>query len=167
MGSINPLPPMAAGHRSSNPTRERGSRGVILHCMSQRPQCLSHNPTCLSCCASRAMLGRVRTLPPLRFGLLADAPMTAGHRPSNPTRKRGSTGVMLNYIDTVNNAFRTILPAHHAVRHVRCLAVYGRSLPYGSGYWLMRQWPHLAIHPLYQFSSARLRRAFGIRTAPA
>jgi len=75
MGSINPLPSMAAGHRTSNPTRKRGSRGVILHCMSQRPQCLSHNPTCLSCCASRAMLGRVRTLPPLRFGLLADAPM--------------------------------------------------------------------------------------------
>jgi hypothetical protein len=78
------------------------------------------------------MLCRVLPLPPFRFGLLADAPMAAGHRPSNPTRKRGSSGVIFNYIDTVHNALRTILPAYHAVRHVRSCAVYGRSLPYGS-----------------------------------
>jgi hypothetical protein len=37
------------------------------------------------------------------------------------------------------------------------------------GFWNRRKsgLRHLAIHPLYQFSSARLRRAFGNRTAPA
>ena len=44
------------------------------------------------------MLGRVLTLPPLRFGLLVDASMAAGHQSSNPTRKRGSIGVMLRFI---------------------------------------------------------------------
>jgi hypothetical protein len=44
------------------------------------------------------MLGRVLTLPPLRFGLLVDAPMAGGHQSSNPTRKRGSIGVMLDFI---------------------------------------------------------------------
>jgi hypothetical protein len=87
---------VAVGHRTSNPTRKRGSTGVMLDFMSQRPQCLSRNRKCLSCSACDAMLGRVRTLPPLRIGLLADATMAAGHRTSNPTRKRGSTGVMLD-----------------------------------------------------------------------
>jgi hypothetical protein len=67
------------------------------------------------------MLGRVLTLPPLRFGLLVrrslpdgsgywldipalrhgllvDAPMAAGHQSSNPTRKRGSIRVVLDFI---------------------------------------------------------------------
>ena len=44
------------------------------------------------------MLGRVLMLPPLRFGLLADARMAGGHQSSNPTRKRGSIGVMLDFI---------------------------------------------------------------------
>jgi hypothetical protein len=44
------------------------------------------------------MLGRVLTLPPLRFGLLVDAPMAGGHQSSNPTRKRGSIGVVLHFI---------------------------------------------------------------------
>jgi hypothetical protein len=66
------------------------------------------------------MLGGVLTLPASRFGLLAGAPMAAGHRPSNPTRKPGSRGVMHNYIDTVHNAFRTIVSVYHAVRAMRC-----------------------------------------------
>jgi hypothetical protein len=37
-------------------------------------------------------------IPPLRFGLLADARMAAGHHASNPTRKRGSIGVVLHFI---------------------------------------------------------------------
>ena len=44
------------------------------------------------------MLGRVLTLPPLRFGLQVDASMAAGHQSSNPTRKRGSIGVVLHFI---------------------------------------------------------------------
>jgi hypothetical protein len=130
LGRVRTLPPlriglladatMAAGHRTSNPTRKRGSRGVMLHCMSHRPQCLSRNRKRLSRSACNAMLGCVRTLPPLRIGLLADAPMAADHRTSNPTRKRGSSGVMLNYIDPVHNAFRTIVSAYRAVRAMRC-----------------------------------------------
>jgi hypothetical protein len=72
---------MAAGHQPSNPTRKLGNSGVMLHCMSHRPQCLSRNRKRLSRSACDAMLGRVRTLPPLRFGLLAGA--TSGRRPSD------------------------------------------------------------------------------------
>jgi hypothetical protein len=48
--------------------------------MNHGPQCLSQNRDGLSRCALRAMLCCVRTLPPLRFGLLAEALMAAGHR---------------------------------------------------------------------------------------
>jgi len=64
---------MAAGHRRSNPTRKRGRSGVNPHCMSHRPQRHSYKRNRLSRRAWTVILCRVGTLPPLRFGLLADA----------------------------------------------------------------------------------------------
>ena len=89
---------MAAGHQSSNPMRKRGSIGVVLHFISHRRPCLSRDRVHLSCREWNRMLGRVLMLPPLRFGLQADARMAGGHQSSNPTRKRGRIGVMLDFI---------------------------------------------------------------------
>ena len=50
------------------------------------------NPTCQR--ASNGAMGRVLTLPPSRFGLLARAQVACGPRASNPTCERGSSGVM-------------------------------------------------------------------------
>jgi len=50
------------------------------------------NPTCQR--ASNGAMGRVLTLPPLRFGLLARARVACGPRASNPTCQRASNGAM-------------------------------------------------------------------------
>jgi hypothetical protein len=73
--------PMAKGHRTSNPTRKRGSIGVTLNGISKRRPHLSQDRFYLSCREWNKMLGRVLTLPPSRFGLLADN--TDGQRPSD------------------------------------------------------------------------------------
>jgi len=81
MESINPVPPIATGHRTSNPTRKRGSTRATLNGISHRRPYRSHDRTFLSCREWNKMLGRVLTLPPLRFGLLADT--TDCRRPSD------------------------------------------------------------------------------------
>jgi hypothetical protein len=79
---------MAAGHQASDPTRKRGSIGVTLHSISRRRPNLSHDRTFLSCREWNNTLGRVLSLPPLRFGLQVRDDPALTDRATSPEEQR-------------------------------------------------------------------------------
>jgi hypothetical protein len=69
-------------------------------------------------------MGRVLTLPPSRFGLLARAQVACGPRASNPTCERGSSGVMGRVLMLPPSRFGLLARAQVACGHsivTRCV----------------------------------------------